>query len=114
MMAREPLHAVLRRYSRPYRLSLAVALCFFTSMHLLTAPLPLYVAHLGGGAVAIGLVSGLFAGAAVLSRFPVGWLADRTHRWWLLVAGCGIYVLASLGYWTAPSVPAVLALRVFH
>lgn len=108
------LRAALQRYSRPYRLSLAVALFFFTSMHLLTAPLPLYVAHLGGNAVAVGLVSGLFAGSALLSRVPVGWLADRTRRWWLLLAGCGIYVLASLGYLVARSVPAVLALRVFH
>jgi MFS family permease len=64
--------------------------------------------------VAVGLVSGLFAGSALLSRVPVGWLADRTRRWWLLLAGCGIYVLASLGYLVARSVPAVLALRVFH
>lgn len=108
------LRAATRRYSRPYLLSLAVALCFFTSMHLLTAPLPLYVASLGGNAVAVGLVSALFAGAAVLSRIPVGWMADRTRRWWLLLTGCGIYVLASLGYLVAPSVPAVLALRLFH
>lgn len=108
------LRVALQRYSRPYRLSLAVALCFFTSMHLLTAPLPLYTAHLGGNAVAVGLVSGLFAGSALLSRFPVGWLADRTRRWWLLWAGCSIYVLASLGYLAARSVPAVLLLRLFH
>ncbi|MBC7224294.1 MAG: MFS transporter, partial [Anaerolineae bacterium] len=109
-----PLRAFSRRYTSSYRLSLAVALCFFVSMHLLTAPLPLYVTHLGGNAVAVGLASGLFAGFALLSRAPVGWLADRVHRWWLLLAGCAIYVLASAGYLAAGSVPAVLALRAFH
>jgi len=108
------LHGFLQRYPRSYLLSLGVALCFFTSMNILTAPLPLYVTHLGGSAVAVGLAVGLFAGFALLSRAPVGWLADRVYRWWLLLAGCGIYLVASLAYLTAHTVPAVLAIRAFH
>lgn len=109
-----PFRAFLQRYPRSYILSLGVAFCFFASMHVLAAPLPLYVTHLGGDAVDVGLASGLFAGFALLARAPVGWLADRTRRWWLLLAGCGIYLLSALGYLAAASVPAVLAIRAFH
>lgn len=108
------LHRFLGRYPRAYHLSLGVALCFFVSMHLLVAPIPLYVTHLGGGAVAVGLAGGLFAGVALLARAPVGWLSDRVRRWWLLLAGCGIYLAASLAYLAVSTVPAVLVVRALH
>jgi len=108
------LRGILQRYPRSYLLSLGVALCFFTSMHLLMAPIPLYVTHLGGGAMAVGLAAGLFSGFALLSRVPVGWLADRVHRWWLLLAGFGICLAASAAYIAAHTVPTVLAIRAVH
>ena len=39
---------------------------------------------------------------------------DRAGRRRLLLAGAGIYVLASLGYGVIASVPGLLAWRVFH
>ena len=42
--------------------------------------IPFYVLALGGGGVAIGLVSGLREGLASLFKLSGGWLSDKTKK----------------------------------
>ncbi|NLE75790.1 MAG: MFS transporter [Chloroflexi bacterium] len=106
--------SVVDRFPPALWLALAIALCFHSSMNILTAPLPLYVTHLGGGATEVGLAAGLLAGFALLMRLPVGWMADGLPRWWLLFLGCMVFLATSFGLTLVATVPAVLALRTLQ
>lgn len=86
----------------------------FASLYYLLPTLPLYVQLLGGSTSEIGLIIGTFSVASLLARPFLGVWMDRSGRRGFLLAGAGIYVLASLGYWAIRSVPGLLLWRVFH
>jgi MFS family permease len=85
------------------------------AFHLLTARLPLYAVGLGADDVAVGLLTGLIAGVALVGRPTVGWLMDgglgRSIGIGALYIGVALYALTGLGYWWAPTVSALLTFR---
>ena len=90
------------------------AFVHFTSFYYLAAVLALYVLDLGGSTYQVGLVNGTFALTSLLVRPFFGAWMDRTGRKAFLIAGAGIYVVASLGYLPILSVQALLWWRAFH
>jgi predicted MFS family arabinose efflux permease len=93
---------------------MASTFLFFFSMHLLITPLPLYVKEVGGGDREIGLVMGMFALTAVLSRPLVGRLVDTWGRKPVMMIGSAIFILGPLFYTLARSVSLLLLARMFH
>ncbi|MDA8194431.1 MAG: MFS transporter [Thermaerobacter sp.] len=72
---------------------------------------PLYIEHLGGGAVVVGLISTMAGVATALAVFPGGWLSDRVDRRRLLLWGWVVavpvpfcYALATRWQWLVPPV----------
>ncbi|OGL29511.1 MAG: hypothetical protein A3G44_07895 [Candidatus Rokubacteria bacterium RIFCSPLOWO2_12_FULL_73_47] len=104
----------MRAGGRVFLVLCASSLLFYLSFQLLLAVVPLHTVRLGGRAVHVGLVTGLFAGTAMLLRPVAGVLTDALGRRPLILAGAAIFGLASLGYTAVGSVAALLALRVFH
>jgi MFS family permease len=62
----------------------------------------------------VGLIIGVLALTSLATRPLLGIWMDRAGRRGFLVAGAGIYVVASLGYWTVQSVAGLLLWRVVH
>lgn len=72
---------------------------------------PLYIEHLHGGPVAVGLLSTLAGIATALVVFPGGWLADRVDRRMIIIWGFAIavpvpflFALAPTWQWLIPGV----------
>ncbi|HBH00854.1 MAG TPA: MFS transporter [Candidatus Rokubacteria bacterium] len=99
---------------RPFLVLCGSSILFYLSFQLLLSVIPLYTVRLGGREVHVGLVTGLFAGTAMVLRPVAGVLTDTLGRRPLILAGGAIFALASLGYTAVGSVAALLALRVFH
>lgn len=100
-----------RIFSRAFVDLWIVAMTTFFGFQLLTAALPLYAVRLGADDAVLGLMIGLVAVVALFVRPFVGWWVDRGNGVAPLMVGAAIYALCALGYWLAPSVPALLALR---
>lgn len=101
-------------YPLSFYLIMASTFLFFFSMHLLITPLPLYIKEVGGEPSQIGLVMGMFALAAVLSRPLVGRLVDRWGRKPVMMIGSAIFILGPLFYVLARSVLSLFLARMFH
>lgn len=101
-------------YPLSFYLIMASTFLFFFSMHLLITPLPLYIKEVGGKPSQIGLVMGVFALTAVLSRPLVGRLVDTWGRKPVMMIGSAIFILGPLFYFLARSVPSLFLARMFH
>ena len=101
-------------YPLSFYLIMASTFLFFFSMHLLITPLPLYIKEVGGEPSQIGLVMGMFALTAVLSRPLVGRLVDRWGRKPVMMIGSAIFILGPLFYTLARSVSSLFLARMFH
>ncbi len=101
-------------YPLSFYLIMASTFLFFFSMHLLITPLPLYIKEVGGEPSQIGLVMGMFALTAVLSRPLVGRLVDTWGRKPVMMIGSAIFILGPLFYILARSVPSLFLARMFH
>ncbi len=67
--------------------------------------------HLSDGQ--LGRVGGLyFALFYCLISIPVGWLADKSNRVWILSLACGIWSAATMGCGLAASYPQLVAARM--
>lgn len=87
----------------------------FSSFLLMLAILPLYVKDdLGGSDSEVGLIIGVFAFAALFPRPFIGREIDKGGSKRFLIAGAIIFIVSSLLYLVATSVPSLLAVRVVH
>lgn len=92
----------------------AAAFAHFVSFYLLLPTLPLYAREVGVSSRAIGVIVGCFAVSAMLFKPVAGWASDRFGRRPLLLAGSAIYIVSSLAYGAATSVPALVVVRLVH
>jgi MFS family permease len=90
------------------------AFLHFASFYYLAATLPLHVLNLGGSTYQVGFINGAFSLTSLLVRPLFGAWMDMAGRKVFLIAGAGIYVVASLGYVPISSVQALLWWRAFH
>ena len=98
----------------PFRALWLAVFLFYLSFQLLVPVVPLYAVRLGASDVQLGLLTGLFAGTAMLLRPVVGQLTDSLGRRPLILLGSTIFAAAPLGYAAAGGLAALLALRVLH
>jgi MFS family permease len=101
-------------YSPTFYLAFLASLLFFSSLHLLITPLPMYIEALGGGPVQVGLAGTSFAIAALVLRPYMGRLVDTQGRKRALLIGAAIFTIGPLSYTVATSLPAFQVARMFH
>jgi MFS family permease len=101
-------------YSSTFYLAFLSCLLFFSSVHLLITPLPLYIQSLGGGATQVGLAQMTFAISALVIRPYVGRLVDTRGRKLVLLIGTAIFTLGPLCYTQTSTIPALYLARMFH
>ena len=99
---------------RPFVVLCGSSLLFYLSFQLLLSVVPLHTVRLGGRETHVGLITGLFAGTAMVLRPVAGVLVDALGRRPLILAGATIFILSSLGYTVVGTVAGLLALRVVH
>lgn len=83
-------------------------------MWLIVPVLPSFVLDLHGSEADIGLVLGIFAFTALLSRPFAGRMVDQFGCKIVALAGCLVYAIAPLLYIFSTSVPVLLVVRMFH
>ncbi len=64
---------------------------------------PLYIEHLGGNAVVVGLLSTIAGFSTAFVVFPGGWLADRVDRRKILIWGAAVAIPVPIMFAVAPS-----------
>ncbi|MBP2644475.1 MAG: transporter [Firmicutes bacterium] len=89
-------------------------LASFLAFHMLVPILPVYIINIGGGDVAVGLVSTAFSVSAILIRFIVGKSLDTIGRKAVLYAGLFITMAAIIGYPLVSIVTMVICIRFIH
>ena len=101
-------------WSFPYIVLMTVN--FFQSMAALMAntTLPVFANHLGASASIVGIVTGSFAVTALLVRPFAGPAFDSFSRKKMLLADQAIICLSLAGYGFIHSLPALIAIRLFH
>ncbi len=73
---------------------------------------PLFIRHLGGSELSIGLYAGITGAAAVAARLPVGYLLDTRGRRRVLALAGILHVVAWLGFLTVGALGARAVLFV--
>jgi len=101
-------------YRWPFFVALTASFLFFFSFQMLLAPFPLFVQSIGGTPADLGLVMGVFALTAVLSRPLAGWLADSKGRRIGLIIGGLIFTVSFVLYAVVKSLKVLIPLRLFH
>ncbi|HVL90896.1 MAG TPA: MFS transporter [Actinomycetota bacterium] len=101
--------------SRSYVLVCAATLLFYlaTQMQIPLYP-PLLRERAGASASVVGLFIGAYTVLAVLTRPMVGRELARRPRRLFMAAGGAVTVAATIGYWLAGSLAALIAIRVLH
>lgn len=101
-------------WTRDFILLLALSLSFYMGFHILLAPMPLYVVHLGGDEAAAGLVTGLFTLTAMVVRPLSGWALDAYGRRAVLVLGTGFCLALILAQEWAATLGMLIVLRMVN
>lgn len=105
-------HAPL--FTRGFTLVIAASLLYNVGFQMTGAALPLFAAGLGASDAQLGLMTGVFALAAMCGRTVVGWQLDRGAKRLVLVAGGLIFVASALGYAAVRTVLPLLGLRLLN
>jgi MFS family permease len=101
-------------YSPTFYLGFLSCLLFFSSIHLLITPLPLYIEAIGGSPVDVGLAGTTFAIMALIIRPYIGRLVDTRGRKITMLIGTAIFTIGPLSYIATGSLPAFQVARMFH
>jgi MFS family permease len=86
----------------------------FTNFYIASTILPLYIVHLGGVELDIGLQTILFYLTSILCRFYFGPLTDRKGRKLPLIIGAFIFATAPLLFWLSKDVNTLLLARIYQ
>jgi len=89
-------------------------LAIFSSTISKSPALPLYVAHLGGGPAAIGLIASISALTGILFSFPAGILSDRIGRKRMLMASAIVFATAPFLYLLVEKIWQLALVRLYH
>jgi len=100
--------------TREYLILLTSVFMFFISFFAIVPIISLYAEILGAGEIMIGVIVGVFAFSAVLSRIPFGRYADNVARKPLLIIGAVIFILSPIMYTWTESIAMLTAIRIFH
>lgn len=100
-----------RIWTREFVLVALTNLAAFIGFNMTTTGMPVYVATLGGSDFAVGLVTTLATGAALLVRPFAGIMLDRFGRKGILIVGGLIMAITTASYAVFPVVGFILALR---
>ena len=101
-------------YGPTFYLAFLSCFLFFSSMHLLITPLPLYIEEIGGSPADVGLAGTTFAIVALIIRPYMGRLVDTRGRKIALLIGTAIFTIGPLSYIATDSLPVFQAARMFH
>jgi MFS family permease len=101
-------------HSPTFYLAFLASFLFFTSIHLLITPLPLFVESMGGSAIDVGLAGTTFAVAGLVLRPYMGRLVDTRGRKVALLLGTAIFTLGPLLYTMTMSVLTFQVARMLH
>lgn len=99
---------------RDMKLLMVVSFAGMFNLYVVLTVLPLYVVELGGTAFHAGLQSAVGLLTAVLLRLYFGPLTDERGRRLPLAVGMLAFTLAPLGFWLAPTVGALIAVRALQ
>jgi predicted MFS family arabinose efflux permease len=114
-IAKPPTTSEERILTRDFILTCCGGFVLFSSFLLLLAILPLYLKDdLGGSDAEVGLIIGVFAFAALFPRPFIGREIDRGGSKRFLIAGALIFIVSSLLYLVATTIPLLLGVRVLH
>jgi MFS family permease len=106
--------ALSRGYGPTFYLAFLSCFLFFSSMHLLITPLPLYIEQMGGSPADVGLAGATFALVALIIRPYMGRLVDTRGRKIALLIGAAIFTIGPLSYIATGSLPVFQVARMFH
>ncbi len=101
-------------WTRDFMFLLGSQLFYFFGVYLVLPTLPLFVADLGGGETAAGLVLGLFTFAAMVVRPVTGWALDTYGRRAILFIGLLLSVFTILAHEWVVGIGLLLVLRLIH
>lgn len=104
-----------RLWTRNYTLALGVSFFLSLVFYLLMTTMALYaVDEFGAGDAVAGLASSIFVLGAVVVRVGAGVAVDRLGRRRVLLASLVVFAVASLAYFPADGLAALLVARVIH
>jgi predicted MFS family arabinose efflux permease len=101
-------------YNRDFFILAASTVAFFMSFHMLLPIISPYAKQLGAGEGEIGVIIGIFALVAVLSRIPYGGYADKHSKKNLLLLGAFIFAVSPLLYSMSSNPMALVLVRMLH
>lgn len=101
-------------YTRDFFVLAASTFAFFMSFNMLLPIISPYAKQLGAGEGEIGVIIGIFALVAVLSRIPYGSYADKHSKKNLLLLGAFIFAISPLLYSISSNPMALVFVRMLH
>lgn len=101
-------------FTRAFLLTCMASLCGYASFYILLGTVPLYVKHVGGSELEVGLVVGIFSAVSLCVRMPLGRACDEKGKRPFMLVGAAVLVLCGFVYSQALSVSALIASRALH
>ncbi|MDR0965083.1 MAG: MFS transporter [Myxococcales bacterium] len=101
-------------FTRAFLLTCLASLCGYASFYVLLGTIPLYVGHVGGSELQVGLVVGMFSAISLCVRMPLGRACDEKGKRAFMLGGALVLVLAGFVYSQSLSVGALIASRALH
>ena len=101
-------------FTRDFLLTCIASLCGYASFYVLLGTVPLYVKHVGGSELQVGLVVGIFSAVSLCVRMPLGRACDEKGKRPFMLIGAIVLVLCGFVYSQAASVGALIGSRALH
>ncbi|WP_331434631.1 MFS transporter [Bacillus sp. SA1-12] len=101
-------------WTKSFLLLIIGNLFLFMSFMMLMPTMPPQAKALGASDVQIGLVTSLFAVAAIIVRPFIGFMLESTSRKWLVVVGAVILLFLTISYTYTSVILLFLAVRFIH